>query len=50
MKNLLSIWTTLTPWTKRIIIIVGGVTLITLIISAAATGNLDELIKAVFDG
>ena len=44
MKAILNLWIGLTPWTKRIIIIVLGLVLITLIICAAMTGELDNLI------
>lgn len=43
IDKIIGLWTNLTPWTKRIIIIVLGVVLVTLIICAAVTGNMDGL-------
>jgi uncharacterized membrane protein (DUF373 family) len=43
----LSTLLTLTPWTKRILIICASVVLIVLIVAAAMTGDLDLLIQFI---
>jgi len=43
--KVLSLWTGMTPWTKRIIFIVFGV----IIIAAMVTGNFDSLLGLVKD-
>ena len=45
--NPFTLWTSLSVWTKRIIVICGSCVLITLIVAAAMTGNLDELIALI---
>jgi len=50
MKAILDLWIRLTPWTKRTIIIVVGVVMITLIICAAVTGNFDLLLNLIGGG
>lgn len=50
MKDLFNLWQSITPKTKMTFVIVLGVVLITLIITAGVTGNLDELIVLIGGG